>query len=53
MFWSEIREEVKAYTLTNWRRWEEEKPEWFHQNFRASVPDDFIEIEQCGEKKER
>ena len=40
--WSSIRPEVKAWTLTNWSKWEEEKPEWFTAVFKASVPDDMM-----------
>ncbi len=40
--WSDVRDEVKAYSLSNWRRWSEEKPAWFNENFKAAVPDEFI-----------
>lgn len=40
--WSDIKEIVKAYTLSNWERWDLEKPAWFDENFRASVGDEFI-----------
>jgi hypothetical protein len=40
--WMSIRGEVKAWTMENWERWEEEKHEWFSDNFRASVDDDMI-----------
>ena len=40
--WKKIAKEVKAWTLANWRRWEEEKPEWFTEHFKESVPDEFI-----------
>ena len=40
--WSDIRGEVKEYTLKNWGRWESEKPTWFDENFKAGVPDEFI-----------
>ncbi len=31
--WSDIKEDVRAYTLANWARWEREKPAWFDDNF--------------------
>ena len=40
--WSDIRGEVKEYTLKNWGRWEAERPTWFDENFKALVPDEFI-----------
>jgi hypothetical protein len=41
MWWS-IRGDVREWTLENWERWEEEQPEWFNDNFRASIDDDMI-----------
>jgi hypothetical protein len=43
--WASIREDVKAYTLENWERWEEEKPAFFTAAFKASVDDDMIPAE--------
>ena len=40
--WSDIKDDVKAFTLANWGRWEVEKPDWFTEGFKAGVPDDFI-----------
>ena len=40
--WKDIREQVKAWTLSKWAEWEKEKPEWFTEAFKASIPDDFI-----------
>jgi hypothetical protein len=40
--WASIRGDVKAYTLENWERWEEEKPAFFTAAFKASVDDDMI-----------
>jgi hypothetical protein len=40
--WLSIRGDVKAWTLENWERWEDEQPEWFNDNFRAAVDDDMI-----------
>jgi hypothetical protein len=33
---------VKAWTLENWDRWEEEKPAWFNDAWKMSVDDDMI-----------
>jgi hypothetical protein len=33
---------VKAWTLLNWERWEDEEPAWFNDNFKASIDDDMI-----------
>ena len=40
--WAAIRDDVKAWTLENWERWEEEKPEFFNDAFKATVDDDMI-----------
>ena len=40
--WAGIREDVKAWTMENWERWEEEKPEWFNDVWKARVEDDMI-----------
>jgi hypothetical protein len=40
--WASIRDDVKTWTLENWERWEEEKPEWFNDAFRKMVDDDMI-----------
>jgi hypothetical protein len=40
--WQSIRPDVKAWTLENWERWEEEKPEFFNDAFKATVDDDMI-----------
>ena len=51
--WVEIRDDVKAYSLKNWRRWEAEKPAWFDENFKAKVPDDFIPKEALDKLKKK
>ena len=40
--WSDIRGEVKEYTHKKWATWESEKPDWFGDNFKALVSDEFI-----------
>ena len=31
-------DKCKAFYEENWRRWEEEQPEWFDKEFKESVP---------------
>jgi hypothetical protein len=40
--WASIRDDVKQFTMENWERWEEEKPAWFNDNFKASLDDAMI-----------
>ena len=47
--WSDIKEEVRELTISNWSRWESEKPEWFNEAFKESVPDDMMPKEALSE----
>ncbi|GMI28241.1 hypothetical protein TeGR_g4461, partial [Tetraparma gracilis] len=38
--WLSIRGDVKAWTLENWERWEEEQPEWFTDAWKARIDED-------------
>ena len=40
--WKSIRDDVKAWTIENWERWEEEKPKWFNDAWTSKVDDDMI-----------
>jgi hypothetical protein len=40
--WKSIEEEVRAWVVANWERWEDEKPEWFDDAMRARVPVEYI-----------
>jgi hypothetical protein len=40
MLWWSIREQVRTYVADNWSRWEEEKPAWFNDKWRAKLDDD-------------
>jgi hypothetical protein len=40
--WLSIRPDVKAWTVENWERWEEEQPDWFNDAFKRKVDDDMI-----------
>jgi hypothetical protein len=37
-----IGKEVKVWTLSNWSKWEEEKPDWFTAVLKAKIPDEYI-----------
>ena len=39
-FWSPISDKVAAWVKEGWATWEEEKPEWFTDQWKASVPED-------------
>ena len=36
--WNSIEEQVKEWTISNWSKWDEEKPEWFSSRVKSSVP---------------
>jgi hypothetical protein len=38
----EIGAEVRAWTMANWARWEEEQPGWFTDATKVLVPDEYI-----------
>jgi len=40
--WSEIRGDVKDWTLDNYKRWKAEKPPWFTVGLIKRLPDDFM-----------
>ena len=40
--WTDIRKNVRAWSLAGWNGWEIEKPAWFTEAFKESVPDDMI-----------
>ena len=37
-----IRDEVKAWVSENYNTWNEEKPDWFTEHVKASIPKDMI-----------
>jgi hypothetical protein len=49
--WKSIRDDVKAWTLENWERWEEEKPAWFNDAWKKSIDDDMIPAESLRRLK--
>ena len=38
--WSPISDKVAAWVKEGWATWEEEKPEWFTDQWKASVPEE-------------
>jgi hypothetical protein len=40
--WKSIEDEVRTWVAQNWKRWEEEKPEWFDKAMRTRVPVEYI-----------
>ena len=40
--WIDIADDVQLFTHAKWVEWTETKPEWFTENFIASVPDRYI-----------
>ena len=50
--WRSIRDDVKAWTLENWERWEEERPEWFNNEFKGKLDDDMIPVESLRRMNE-
>jgi hypothetical protein len=46
--WVSIRDDVKAWTLGEWERWEQEKPAWFTDAWKDKVDDDMIPAEFWG-----
>ena len=43
--------EVKAWVEANWERWEEEKPSWLSDAWKARIPVEFIPTKE-GRRKE-
>ena len=38
--WWSISDKVEAWVSAGWATWEEEKPDWFTDQWKASVPED-------------
>jgi hypothetical protein len=49
--WVSIEEKIRKWVEENWARWEEEKPEWFTDQKKATVPVEFIPT--TGEARRR
>jgi hypothetical protein len=50
--WISIEGEIKKWVELNWAKWEEEKPEWFTDVRKASVPEDFIPADGDARRRE-
>jgi hypothetical protein len=50
--WVSIGEEIKKWVALNWAKWEEEKPEWFTDVIKATVPVDFIPSDGDARRRE-
>jgi hypothetical protein len=44
-----IRDKVAAWVKEGWATWEEEKPEWFTDKWKASVPEDMKPTKKTGD----
>ena len=38
ILWAPIRDKAEVWVKEGWARWEEEKPEWFTDRWKAKVP---------------
>jgi hypothetical protein len=50
--WKSIEKEVRAWVEASWKEWEEEKPEWFDEAMRASVPVEYIPEAEDARRRE-
>jgi hypothetical protein len=51
--WRSVRDDVKEFVLKNWWKFEDEKPDWYTDIFKFSVPYDMIPTEVRDEVKRR
>ena len=47
--WWSISDKVEAWVSAGWATWEEEKPDWFTDRWKASVPEDMKPTKKTGE----
>ena len=47
--WVSIEGEIKKWVELNWSKWEREKPEWFTDKWKASVPEYMKPTKKTGE----
>jgi hypothetical protein len=43
--WKAIRPQVRDWVKTGWISWEQDKPEWFNDNWKARMPADWVPTE--------
>jgi hypothetical protein len=49
--WRKIRPEMKEFVLANWDKWDEERPEFFSDAFKARVDDDMVPAAELKKQK--
>jgi hypothetical protein len=49
--WKPIEDEVKVWIFDGWEGWEEEKPGWFTEVFKASLDDDWLSAAELRRQK--
>ena len=47
--WLPIKDKVTAWVKEGWATWEEEKPDWFTDGWRAKVPEDMLPAKKTGD----
>ena len=47
--WSTIKDKVATWVKEGWATWEEEKPDWFTDQWKASVPEDMKPTGKMGD----
>ena len=47
--WAPIRDKAVVWVKEGWASWEEEKPDWFTDKWKASVPEDMKPGKKTGE----
>ena len=47
--WAPIRDKVAVWVKEGWASWEEEKPDWFTDKWKASVPEDMKPLKKTGD----
>jgi hypothetical protein len=50
--WVSIEGEIRNWIESNWAKWEEEKPEWFTDVLKSTVPVDFIPKDGDARRRE-
>jgi hypothetical protein len=50
--WVSIEGQIKKWVETNWAKWEEEKPDWLTDVWKAAIPVEFIPSEGDARRRE-
>ena len=48
-----VRDDVKEWVQANWYRWEEEKPEWWTDAMKGSIPNDMLPAPALKEEEKK